>query len=374
MANKFHILIFITLLALWGTALADSTVFYKVNGPCELKFPQDHGSHPGFRTEWWYYTGNLKSDQGNRYGYQLTFFRRQITPPGTETSAPQPPSAWRTSQIYLAHAAVSDLDGGRYFSAELAARAALGMAGFQRKGDTISVVLKEWATHITPSGHRLNAGSRDFSLTLDLKPGKPVAMHGEAGYSRKGSASDRASCYYSLTRLETRGVLTLGKQEIQVAGQSWMDHEFSTAPLEPGIIGWDWFSLQLSDHSEVMIYLLRKEDGSLHPASSGTYIDRQGRTRHLTGKEFRVKVDNRWKSPHSGGHYPSAWQIRVPSLEMELGLTSNLADQEMRSPESTGVTYWEGSISISGAVGGISVKGQGYAELTGYAEAFDAPM
>lgn len=372
--NRFLHLVLIVLLYPWGHLLADSPGFLSVSGPCNLTFPEDHGAHPGFRTEWWYYTGNLESAQGKRFGYQLTFFRRQITSPDREGAAPPTPSAWRTDQIYLAHAALSDLDGGTYHTAEQAARAALGMAGSWWDGDAFTVVLKNWKARITPGGHHLRARTPDFSLEFELKPEKPPVLHGDSGYSRKGSAPDQASCYYSLTRLDTAGWLTLGGQKMAVTGESWMDQEFSTAPLAPGITGWDWFGLQLSNGTEVMIYLLRREDRTLHPASSGTFIDPEGRARHLKATDFQIEVDETWQSPHSGALYPSAWRFKILPLELNMQVTSNLADQEMRSPESTGVTYWEGSISIRGAMDGEALTGRGYAELTGYAEAFDAPM
>ncbi len=354
---------------------ADKNDYLKVTGPCHLSFPEDHGEHLGFRTEWWYYTGNLASDDGRRFGFQLTFFRSQISPPGADEHWPKPAAKWRTQQIYLAHAAVSDLSGRRHLAVEEVARGALGLAGVTRhpnKGTT--VYLKNWYAEIDPARHHLKASSDAFAFDLWLKPVKNPVLHGEAGYSRKGKSPDSASCYYSFTRLKTNGHLTLSGTTFGVQGQSWMDHEFSTAPLEPGIMGWDWFSLILSDNTEVMIYLLRQKDGTYNAASSGTFVNAAGNGRHLLREEFNIEMLDTWKSPRSGGVYPSRWRLRIFPLSMDISINSNLADQEMQTAASTGVVYWEGSVSLTGTAKGIKVDGVGYVELTGYAKAFDAPL
>ncbi len=364
--------VFFTGDTLWA---AGGNQFYSVSGPCNLKFPEDHGSHPGYRTEWWYYTGNLRSKTDGGYGYQLTFFRSQISPPGAEQLWPRPASKWRTQQIYLAHAAISDLDRGRHLQAEDMARGALGLAGVVRnETETTTVHLKKWQAKIGPEFHHLKALTDRFAIDLQLIPAKNPVLHGNAGYSRKGTSSKRASCYYSITRLKTQGSLSLDGKTIAVEGLSWMDHEFSTAPLEPGITGWDWFSLILADRSELMIYLLRQKDTLLNPASSGTFIDPLGNSYHLASKEFEVEILDTWRSPHSDALYPAQWRLTVFPLSLNLLVTPNLADQEMRAKQSTGVTYWEGSVSITGTKGDQKVEGQGYVELTGYAKPFDAPM
>jgi predicted secreted hydrolase len=326
----------------------DEPDFFSVTGPCNLKFPKDHGPHPGYRTEWWYYTGNLQAESGARFGYQLTFFRSQISPSDAEKKWPRPTSAWRAQQIYLGHAAISDISGKRHLQAELVAREALGLAGtFEAAGDTI-IFIKNWRAQIGETAHILKAVTDEFSYELTLQPAKKSVLHGQAGYSRKGSTPQSASCYYSVTRLKSEGTLTLGGKTMKVEGLTWMDHEFSTAPLEPGIVGWDWFSLQLSDRTEIMLYQFRNEKGGLSPASSGTFIDR--------------------------ALYPTHWRLTIFPLSIQLNVEANLSDQEMQTPASTGVTYWEGSVSVSGSVAKHPVKGIGYVELTGYAEPFSAPM
>ena len=348
--------------------------FLSVTGPCNLVFPKDHGSHPGFRTEWWYYTGNLGAESGRRYGFQLTFFRSQIIAPGDKKRWPRPPSVWRTSQIYIGHAAVTDIFKKRHLQSELIARGTLGMAGVsQQELDTL-IFIKNWSAKIGADRHLLKTVTDDFSYELTLEPSKPPVLHGEAGYSRKGSTPERASCYYSFPRLSTEGILMVDGNTIAVRGLSWMDHEFSTAPLEPQIIGWDWFSLQLSDQTEIMLFLLRTEGGRLSPASSGTFIDVSGNPRHLTIDDFRVDVLNSWKSPRSQAVYPVHWRVTVFPFAIQLTAKANISNQEMQTRTTTGVTYWEGSISINGSVGKQPVKGAGYVELTGYAHSFDVPM
>jgi predicted secreted hydrolase len=352
----------------------DPKGYLSVTGPCDLEFPKDHASHPGYRTEWWYYTGNLQSAAGNRYGFQLTFFRRRITPMGSEKKWPRPASAWRTSQIYLAHAALSDLGGKHHFYDQRMGRGALGIAGVTRDHDTVRIFVNKWSARIGPKVHHLKVISGKFSFDLDLAPLKPAAAHGNRGYSRKGSTPDRASCYYSLTRLETKGEVTLAGKKFAVKGLSWMDHEFSTAPLEPGLVGWDWFGLQLSDNTEIMIYLLRQKHGGWNSASSGTYVRSDGKTMHLSLHEFEATITDTWKSPNTGAVYPVRWRLRILTPDMNLFIAPNLEDQEMRTREGTGLIYWEGSVSVRGVKNGRRVNGQGYMELTGYAKPFDAPL
>ena len=348
--------------------------YLSITGPCNLKFPKDHGAHPGYRTEWWYYTGNLRSETGDLYGFQLTFFRRQISPPGADKALPNPPSAWRTQQIYLAHAAVSDVAGKRHLQAELVSREALTMAGVLRRPPETVVYLKNWSAHIGTEAQVLNVDTDEFSYELTLKPVKPPVLHGRAGYSLKGSSPERASCYYSYTRHAVEGQLTIGGKTIAVRGQGWMDHEFSTAFLEPGLKGWDWFSLQLSDRTEIMLFLLRTDGGGISAVSGGTFVDPEGNTRAIGKDEFAVTILDTWKSPHSKAVYPSRWRLRVFPYSLDLTINPNLANQEMRSSGSTGVTYWEGSVSIRGTRDVNQINGQGYVELTGYAERFDIPM
>jgi predicted secreted hydrolase len=348
--------------------------FLSVTGPCNLEFPKDHGPHPGYRTEWWYYTGNLQAASGAKYGFQLTFFRSQISPPDDRQKWPQPTSAWRTQQVYLAHSAISNISEKQHLQAELVSRQALNMAGADQIGDTTTLFLKNWSARLSPDKHLLTVNSDGYSYELTLAPEKPPVLHGLAGYSLKGSTAERASCYYSFSRLSAQGKLSIGEKNVAVKGSAWMDHEYSTALLEAGLQGWDWFSLQLSDRTEVMAFVLRKEKGGIGPASSATVIGHQGQNRHISNEEFAVTVQNTWKSPHSKAVYPAGWRLQIFPALLDLTIRPNLADQEMCASAGTGVIYWEGSVSIEGTRAGQPVVGQGYVELTGYDKAFDAPL
>ena len=357
----------------WSVA-AEPLNYHSVDGPCHLSFPEDHGPHPGYRTEWWYYTGNLHSQSGDRYGFQLTFFRRQISPPGSREHGPQRPSAWRSQQIYLAHAAITDISRKKHIMAERVSRQALDMAGASQEDNRIIIFLNDWSTQISPNRHLLKVKSNEFSYELTLVPVKPLVLHGRQGYSLKGKSSESASCYYSYTRLEIEGKLSVEGKAINVKGSAWMDHEFSSAMLEPDLKGWDWYSLQLSDRTEFMGFLLRNAKGGISAASSGTFVDRHGQKRHLGKDDFAVTVQDTWKSPHSRAVYPSQWRMQIFPYSLDLNILPNFSDQEMRTFKSTNVIYWEGSVSISGTIAGQPIEGQGYVELTGYANPFDTPM
>lgn len=374
--NHRGLLLGLLLLAVLAAAPAGPAEqgFVPVTGPCNFSFPDDHGPHPAYRTEWWYYTGNLTDAENHRFGFQLTFFRRGLRGPDRRRDWPQPASAWRSDQIYLAHAALSDMHGGRHLQAERMARPVLSLAGAKRTGAAVFITVYDWQAVIRPDGHRLAAWADDFGLALDLTAAKPPVAHGQEGYSRKGQSPERASCYYSFTRLQAEGELTVEGDRRRVKGSAWMDHEFSTAPLQPGIVGWDWFSLQLSDRTEVMLFLLRQPDGTVNAASSGTFVPPSGDARHLQAVDLQVTPLAYWTSPHSGAHYPIRWRLRIPSLELDLAVKAGLEDQEMRTPHSTGVIYWEGSVRAEGTRGQKAIEGMGYVELTGYAEPFDAPM
>lgn len=358
-------------LSVWAAPASGEETFRSVTGPCSLSFPRDHGSHEGYRTEWWYYTGNLETFSKRRYGFQLTFFRVEMVPPGDETIWPRHPSAWRTRNLFFAHAALSDIQGRRFFHAERIARGAAGLAGVDLDNQSVRVFVDGWSAVLNESSHELDARAGAFALDFSCRPVKPPVAHGLGGYSRKGKDPASASCYYSFTRLDTGGTITVGGNTEKVHGLAWMDHEFSSAPLERDLTGWDWFSIQLDDRTELMLYLLRLESGGYSPASSGTFIKDTGEALHLRHEDFLVDVLDRWKSPDSGALYPAKWIIRVPRLHLELSVTPNLSDQELVTKRSTQVTYWEGSVFISGRSGEMPVSGAGYVELTGYAHPFN---
>ncbi len=327
-----------------------------------FQFPADHGAHPEYKTEWWYWVGHLKSKEGQDFGYQLTFFRVALRQP-----APQARSAWRLHTVYFAHLAVSDPTRGRFTFREKAGRGALGLSGAET--GRLKVWIDAWKAEQNGEVFHLQARDEGLGLDLALTPTKPPALHGEGGFSCKAARFDAASYYYSITRLDTKGQLTLDGRTFEVSGASWMDHEFFTSSMAPGLVGWDWFALQLDDGREVMLYLLRHQDGNLDRASSGTLVAEDGSPHHLQLSDFQVKATGAWKSPRSGAVYPAGWQVAIPGAGLNLTLTPTLADQEVRAGAPAQVSYWEGQVKIQGQKEGLPINGRGYVELTGYAGA-----
>ncbi len=342
-----------------GVVLADEG--FKTPRPGRVfEFPRDHGAHPEYKTEWWYWVGHLKAAPGETFGYQLTFFRVALRQPD-----PQARSAWSLNTIYFAHLAVTDPARRSFVFRDKAGRGALGLSGAQV--GALQVWIDDWRAELQGGEFHLVAQDEGLGLDLRLKPLKAPALHGVGGLSRKSEKDDAASFYYSLSRLETRGSITVGGRVLPVSGLSWMDHEFFSSAMAPDQAGWDWFSLQLDDGWDVMLYVLRHRDGSVDAASSGTLIDPQGHTQHLKLADFQVKASGAWTSPHSGTTYPAGWEIAIPGAGYRLRLTPALADQEIRAQAPARVTYWEGEVKVAGTKNGEAVTGQGYAELTGYA-------
>ena len=330
--------------------------------PYEFAFPFDHAAHPAFRSEWWYYTGHLAA--GTRsFGYELTFFRLGV--PVADSGRGN--SAWRAHQLLFRHVALTDEQGNRFLSDDLGERQALDLAGADSTrylvwlGDDYAGLEPDRRTH------RLVAKTDAFALDLHLTPQKPPVAHGEHGVSQKTQGRGNASHYYSFTRLGTRGRLVIGKDTLAVSGLSWMDHEFASDHLKDTHAGWDWFSVQLADGRDLMLYRLRLKDGGLEPLSSGTLVDSSGSARHIRYDEFDTGPTGEWVSPHTGGHYPSGWIVRLPGLGLELHLTPTVLDQELVARSMGGLAYWEGSVRVTGTSAGKPVTGQGYVELTGYA-------
>ncbi len=334
----------------------------RVVGPRVWTFPEDHGAHPEYKTEWWYFTGNLKDDVGSRYGYQLTFFRR-----GFRYRHSDPATPWDIRDVYLAHFAITDASKKTYRFLERTSRAGPGLAGARTEG--MNVWLLNWSARMKGSMILLEALSPDLELKLELIPRKPLIFHGQNGFSKKGPGEGQASYYVSFTDLETRGFIKTdpARSRVAVKGKSWFDHEFGSNQLSADQKGWDWFSFHLSDGRDLMIYCLRRKDGSIERASSGTLIEPDGSARYLKLQDFVLSVLDRWKSARSAGEYPSRWKVQVPSAQIELDLAPLLADQELNTGGSTGVIYWEGAVAGGGTSGGLKVSCEGYVELTGYA-------
>ena len=322
-------------------------------------FPRDHASHPDKKIEWWYYTGNVKTADGRRFGYQITFFRIGID------YAPANPSKWAVRDLYMTHLAVSDAKGQRYRYAEKLSRGGPGLAGAE--ADRYYTWNDGWTAELAGNRqHKLKALSKDAGIDLVLDEGKPIVIHGINGINQKGAQPGNASHYYSLTRMPTKGTIAVDGETFQVTGETWMDHEFSTSFLEPEQRGWDWLSIQLSDNREIMLYVMRRADGKYDPRSSGTLVDANGKSIHLTDKDFTLTPGRATFTSKNGAVYPVEWTVTIPSHNVRLQITTPLKDQELSLEQSTGIAYWEGMIDVTGQAGSQVVGGAGYLEMTGY--------
>ena len=325
----------------------------------QYEFPRDHFNHPDFRTEWWYYTGNLKSADGRRFGFELTFFRQAVS------RDPKKVAAWEVQDLYLAHLALSDLNGGKFYHAERTNRSGPGIAGV--KESLGRIWNGNWQIQCHGSDLELKAVDERFQLHLTLHPEKTPVIHGENGVSQKAEGPGRASHYVSLTRLTTSGVIELGNEKFEVGGISWMDHEFFTHQLESSQTGWDWLSLQLEDHTEVMLFHIRRKDGSIDPYSAGTLVDANGKTTHLRSADFTLQPSGEfWKSPLTGARYPIHWRVAIPKLSIELEAKTPLESQELTGKTKLAPNYWEGAIVLTGQRNSQPLRGVGYLEMTGY--------
>jgi predicted secreted hydrolase len=313
----------------------------------KYQFPRDHFEHQDFRTEWWYYTGNVTAAGGERFGFELVFFRQG------EHHAADSRSAWALQDLYLAHAALTDAKGRRFWYEERLNRQGPGVAGasFDRR----RIWNGNWSSEWAGENQMLDAVTEHFRFHLQLELEKPFVIQGENGVSQKAEGTGRASHYVSFPRLGVSGTIN----SRQVSGAAWMDHEWFTEQLAPDQVGWDWFSVQLDNHTELMLFQLRRRDGSLSgqkidPYSSGTFIDVRGVPRHLKHKEFTLQPLSYWHK------YPVEWRLRVPELNIDLICRAIIPDQELRAKQG-GTSYWEGAVDYSG-----TQKGVGYLELTGY--------
>lgn len=345
--------VLLLLLAVTGRA-AD----YQVALPgYHYQFPRDNFCHPAYSTEWWYYTGNVTSPSGHRFGFELTFFRQGISR--------QPNSSpWYVHDLYMAHFAISDLTGRHYEEAERLNRAGPGIAGADAAQQ--AVWNGNWEAHIGNDGQRLKAVTRDFSIDMSLTPAKPVVIQGRDGISQKAAGAGHASHYISLTRLLTSGSIRFDGADYRVKGSSWMDHEFFSGSMASDESGWDWVALQFNNNTELMLYRMRHKDGTIDPFSSGSYVDANGRSTFLSSSDFSMQPDGAlWTSPQTKGRYPLRWQISVPRFRLQCTVSTPLRSQELASR--FGPSYWEGAVDVSGGQSGARLGGVGYLEMTGYA-------
>lgn len=359
-----------------GEVLGRSAQGYaRATGPRRFEFPRDYGPHPAFRSEWWYFTGNLfggaargsegsgsaPAGGGRPFGFELTFFRFALAPPPPDET--HPASQWTTRQAYMAHFALTDVAGGRFYQDERLSRGAVGLAGAQ--ASPFRVWLYDWQALSTGAATfpiRLRARTREFGLDLVLHGGKPVVLQGDEGLSRKSAEPGNASYYYSRTRMPAAGWVRAGAARHGVGGLAWLDREWSTSALAADEVGWDWFALQLDDGWDLMYYRLRRRDGSTDPYSAGSLVAPDGSKTSLGSRDVRIEVLGHWTSPRSEARYPAGWRLRVGPRNLDLELSPKLADQEIDQS----VRYWEGAVRVRGSAAGRAVAGNGYVELTGY--------
>jgi len=336
---------------------AGATGLRKADPSYTLAFPGDHGAHPDYRSEWWYFTGNLDAADGRRFGFQFTIFRFALGAAGSDRE-----SRWSTRQAWMGHLAVTDVDASRFFRAERLARGGdMGLAG--ARAAPFHAWIDGWQMRSLQSAFLpldLSAQAEDFGLDLRLSPGRGPILQGDRGFSRKGPGPGNASYYYSYTRLPVSGALRVSGETVPVTGNAWLDREWGTSALGPDVRGWDWFALQFDDGSELMYYRLRHEDGSADPLSSG--ILAAGSVRHLDAAGVTLTPGRYWKSPETGARYPVSWELSIPSENVDLQVDALVDDQEM----DLSVTYWEGAVRVRGTRGGTSITGRGYLEMTGY--------
>lgn len=315
------------------------------SAPAPIVFPRDHGAHPDVPVEWWYYTGHLSGGAGRDYGFQLTFFR--------------------VREVHLAHFAWTDAARRRFQYDE---KTHLGLPGIASAAEgRLEVSNEDWSAKVGPDGtHVLAASGRAGHLTLRLVPAKTPVAHGENGVSRKGAGPNEFSRYVSITRLTASGTLSSGSRTERLAGTAWFDHEWGSGVLPAGAVGWDWFALQLDDGSDLMLYRMRRADGKATPFSSGTFVPPRGAAGRVAWSDVRLTESGDWKSPRSGARYPAGWRIAIAPLGLDVALEPLVADQELDTSASTGVTYWEGACRVRGTRAGRPISGKAYVELTGY--------
>lgn len=324
-------------------------------------FPEDHGPHPGFRTEWWYFTGNIISDDNKKFGYQFTIFRTSLS-----SDKNQGISEWSSNQIYMAHFTVTDIANEKFYYDEKFSRDGNELAG--ATSNPFKVWLEDW--QIAESENRtafelpvinIKAKTEKAEINLKLESLKPLILQGDEGLSRKGSQPGNASYYYSYTNLKTDGKIIIEEKEFNVNGSSWMDREWSTSALSEDQKGWDWFALQLDDSTELMYYQMRKKDGTPDIFSKGVIVEKNGTVRQVKKDEVELVVTGNWKS-NSGVNYPSVWELKIPSENIDLKIIPAVKDQLLN----VSIKYWEGSVKIEGIKNNSKISGRGYVELTGY--------
>lgn len=339
--------------------------FKRATVPNDIVFPRDLGAHPAYQTEWWYYTGNLKGQNGRELGFQFTIFRRGLVPPDEkEGSADASSSAWRTQQIYFAHFAVSDIANERFYHDELYSRGSAELAG--ATAEPYHVWIENWQIRDVEGGKvRLSAETEEFALDLTLTQTLPPILHGEGGLSSKSLELGNASYYYSQIQQKAVGTVRVDDEQIEVTGTVWKDHEYSTSVLSEGAVGWDWISLQFDNGGGLMLFQIRRKDGTIEPASSGTLIASDGSTTPLKLGDWELTMTDFWRSPATSATYPIGWELKLPASGLVLQGAAKMKNQELIL--SSGA-YWEGAVRFTGELQQKPLQAEGYIEMVGYAD------
>jgi predicted secreted hydrolase len=350
----------------------DAPAWKRALAPEPMVFPRDHHSHPDYKTEWWYFTGNLEAEGLGPVGFQFTLFRQGLLPPG----APVPDSAWATRDFGFGHAALSFPVRKEFFYAQLLERGSFGTADFPpaKEGESGDAVLlarvKSWRVDLLPDGaFHIRADFDGHALDLVARPLVTPVLQGHNGLSQKAEGEGNASHYYSIPRLQTTGTITRAGVAHPARGQSWLDREWASNQLGPEQVGWDWFALHLDDGRDLMVYRMRLRDGGADAHSHGSLREKDGTVRHLSLKDFELTPGRLWRSPRTGGAYPVEWTLRVPTAGLHLNITTAHEEQELALEP---VSYYEGSVRAKAADGSSSPAGIGYMELTGYDRPLEA--
>lgn len=321
-----------------------------------FEFPRDHGPHFDYRTEWWYLTGNLRSSEGREFGYELTFFRYGYRSPSNRLPVR---SRFVMDDVKFAHFTITDIAQKKFYASQRISRGGYHDAGFL-SGSKL-VWISDWELDLD-SGFQATATNGREAIQLNLQPEKQPVLQGKDGFSQKAAGDGHASQYYSITRLNTKGTLRVNGVTCQVTGLSWFDREWATNQLAPDQAGWNWFALQLSDGTDLMLYQMRLRNGGIDPYSTGKLVDSAGVATDLD--DFVLVPTQYWSNPQSHARYPIGWHLRIPQSQIDLEITTPVPEQELK----LAVTYWEGAIRVNGTRAGRPVHGVGYLELTGYGD------
>ncbi len=353
----------IALMASLGFLWADDTEWSRAEQPRAWAFPRDHGAHPDFKTEWWYFTGNLKeTGTERRFAFELALFRQ-----GVQFLPVQKRSKWAVRDLFMGNFAISDIAESVFYPYESLRRGEIGGHASEGGMDT---AVGNWGVKAegTSETYHVWADAEGQAIDLKMTPLKPLIFEGDKGLSLKGALPGEASYYYSYPRLKTEGTVVVNGVKHSITGTSWFDHEFSTSSLGRNQVGWDWFCVQLKNGEELMLYVMRDTEGVIDPQSQGTWVKADGTTQRILPGEFQEEVLGTWKSPNNGANYSCGWKIHLSKLNILLTVQPTMYGQEL-SFGGLNNAYWEGACDIKGTENGAAVEGVGYTELTGYAQA-----